>query len=180
MRPIELCLEDLDAAGEYLQCVALPGEADGLGLSASGDPLWEAGAGVALELFATADGRLALLRRRGTGAVTVRRGGRSLEAPEGKPVILLAQDLLEAGTRRFRVHVHGFAGRVHRPTVLRLAAGIAAAAMLAACPAGSSPSPTSPSTMQASVETGTAPDAGIEVREAPPKVARDPEERLVR
>jgi hypothetical protein len=50
--------------------------------------------------------------------VRVRRDGRSLEAPVGKPVVLLDQDRFEVAGKRVRVHVHGRAPAVVPPSPL--------------------------------------------------------------
>ena len=171
IRPMAICLEDLDAAQEderYLRCVATPGGEPGLGLDGHGVVRWMPDGPTAYELWVSADGRLALQRGSGSGAITVSRGGRSLEAPPEKPVILLDQDLLEVAGRRLRVHVHGEAQDVHEPTWLsgrtlgRMARAAAAALALGTAVGAGGPVQGSPTT------TGgeTAP---IDVRARPPK-----------
>jgi len=109
--PLALCIEDCaqSAAPRYLQCVALVGRGPGLALDSAGEVLW-GGAGEALvELWVSADSRLMLYRPEGAGPgrALVHRGGRSLEVPIAKPVVLVDQDELEIGSRRLRLHVHG-------------------------------------------------------------------------
>jgi len=119
--PIALCLEDLDAPSEsrrYLQCVALAGGMAGLTLDDRGDARWRTAAGVAVELWVSADSRLMLFRQSGAIPITVRRAGRSLDAPAEQPVVLLDQDQLDLGGRRLRVHVHGTAPAVAPPAWL--------------------------------------------------------------
>ncbi len=174
-QPIAICLEDLDAPHDderYLRCVACPGGEPGLGLDSAGIVRWMPDGPTAYELWVSADGRLALQRGRDAGAILVRRGGRSLEAPAESPVILVDQDLLEVAGRRLRVHVHGEAEQVHEPTWLsgrtlaRMARTAAAALALgtavgAGAPAQGSGSPE---------VTGTQPEP-IDVRRRPPKPA---------
>ncbi len=122
-RPQAICVEDLDAAPgsvRYTRCVALAGGETGLTLDPRGDLLWQSAAQEACQLWVSMDERLILLRPEGAGAVTVTRGGRSLDVPHGKPVVLLDQDRLEVGGRRLRVHVHGEAAEVHPPSPLEV------------------------------------------------------------
>jgi hypothetical protein len=164
--PIELCLEDLDAAEgtpEYLQCVAREGGEPGLAVDEGGRILWEDGASAAFDLWVSQDEKLMLERRERAAEVVVSRGGRSLSAPCGKPVILRDQDFVTIASRRYRIHVHGLAAEVHPPAPLfrKALAALAAAAALgsAAC-----------TTAQADPPKGA--DAGeIQVRPHPPKVA---------
>lgn len=143
-RPLAICLEDLDprSPGErYLRCVALVGRAPGLRVDGAGTVSWRDDAGAACELWVSADERLVLYRPERGGRVVVRRAARVLEVPATKPVILLDQDEIEVGGRRFRVHVHGDAPRVHPPEYLpagsprgpaRVAAALALGAALGA------------------------------------------------
>jgi hypothetical protein len=55
--------------------------------------------------------------------VVVRREGRSVEVPAGKPVVLLDQDHIETAGRRLRVHVHGTAPAVVAPSYLPVPEG---------------------------------------------------------
>jgi predicted component of type VI protein secretion system len=171
--PLAICLEDLDAVDpelRYLRCVALPGNEPGLTIDGTGAVLWR-GAG-ACELWISADDRLVLLRREGSGEVTVDRAGRTLQAPCAKPVILIDGDQIGLGGRRFRVHVHGAATHVHPPeplpesTVRRL---VQAAAAALALTAGSVAALAQP-------EGVPPPQGPVEVREHPPKpsMPRDP------
>ena len=167
--PKAICIEDLDAASpadRYLRCVALPGRQTGLGLRSDGAVLWQDDKKLACELWVSADERLIAYRREGAPPLTVSRAGRTLSAPEGKPIVLVDRDVLVVGERRVRIHVHGVASSVHAPSPLpvrsgaaaRMTAVAAAAVALSAAPGCERPKTASP------------PDAGIEVREAPPAV----------
>ena len=72
---------------------------------------------VACELWVSQDQRLILYRPDGA-AVVVRRAGRALDVPFGKPVVLLDKDGVEVGTKRLRVHVHGEAPAIAAPSFL--------------------------------------------------------------
>ena len=198
-KPLSICIEDLGAANEeerYTRCVALPGGQPGLGLDPAGHVLWQTGCPVACELWISADDKLILRRPDGAPVVRVSRLGRSIEAPFGKPVVLLDQDEIDVSGRGFRVHVHGEAQAVHPPTPLRQklkrAAGIAAAVALSAAPVAASepvevrdhppkpapdyraPPPVPPATEKPDAGTpAPKPDAGpsptIEVRPKPPE-----------
>ncbi len=171
--PQAICLEDLDAPRDderYLRCVALPGDEPGLALDQGGVVRWMPDGPEAYELWVSGDGRLVLYRNPGAPLMVVRRGGRSLEAPAEKPVLLLDQDLLEVAGRRLRVHAHGEAEEVHEPEFLsarslaRMARAAAAALALstavgAAGEARGAPSP-----------AGVQPEP-IEVRLHPPRKA---------
>jgi hypothetical protein len=168
--PIEICLEDLDLSPEderYIRCVALPGGQPGLALDREGAVRWMPDGPAAYGLWVSADDKLVLRRGDNAGPITVVRGGRSLEAPATKPVVLLHGDLLQMGVngRRLRVHVHGTTGDVYEPEPLsrsalaRLARTAAAALALgAAVGAG----------IDASAQPGTTSVAPIEVRARPP------------
>lgn len=116
--PIALCLEDLDGphgSGRYMTCVAVRGGDPGLGVDRGGKIVWRAQQGLACELWVSADDQLILLRPEGAPGVRVSRAGRGLDAPVGKPVVLLDQDCVETAGRRFRIHVHGVTGEVVAP-----------------------------------------------------------------
>jgi len=121
-KPVALCVENLDARTDserFLQCVAVGGSEPGLTLDADGVVAWRGPKDdVACELWISLDERLILFRPEETtaGRVHLHRGGRSLEIPGGKPVVLLDQDELGLGERRLRLHVHGDAPDVHAPT----------------------------------------------------------------
>jgi len=118
-RPIAICLEDLVAAGDatrYLCCVALPGRQAGLRLGADGAVRWLGDEPEALELWVSADEQLIFYRPAGAAPARVRRGGRALDAPAEKPVVLLHLDEIEVAGRRLRVHVHGAASAVVAPS----------------------------------------------------------------
>ncbi len=164
-KPLSICIEHLDAKDEdqrYVRCVALAGNEPGLGLDSDGGILWKTGK-PACELWISQDERLILLKPEGCQAlITVRRTGRSLEVPAGKPVVLLDQDEVQVAEHQFRIHVHGEAAAEHAPTplrnLIRTAAGVAAAVAITA--------------------SGAMADEPIQVRPTPPKpVATD---RLVK
>ncbi len=168
--PMEICLEDLDASADderYLRCVALPGGEPGLTLNRRGAVRWMPDGPAAYELWVSGDGRLVVFRNPGSPAVVVRRSGRSLEAPEEKPVLLLDQDLLEVSGRRMRVHVHGEAEEVHEPEFLsarslaRMARAAAAALALGTAVGAAGPAQGAPGRPAAGGEA-------IEVRQNPP------------
>jgi len=141
--PKEICIEDLELSeregtanqAPYIRCVALPGGEPGLALAGEGMVRWMPDGPAARGLWISADERLVLLRAANAGPITVERGGRRVEAPEGKPVILVDQDLLRVNGRRLRVHIHGAAEAIYPPRPLTAGAiarlGRAAAAALA-------------------------------------------------
>ena len=142
-QPLAICLEDLAAApaARYLRCVALAGRQPGLRLDAHGDASWQCDGDVAAELWVSADDRLILYRPEGAPAVRVGRAGRFIEAPEGKPVVLLGGDEIAIGPRQLRVHVHGAAPAVAPPTPLaeptrRVGSGVAAVVAMGMAVAG--------------------------------------------
>ena len=145
--PISLCIENLEDGSEatrFIRCVALGGNLPGLGVDRRGRPLWRAdpSAERACELWVSADERLMLWRSEGAPTVTVCRAGRSLDAPEAKPVVILDQDELEIAGVRLRLHVHGPTTEVHAPMpfVVRSlgAAAVATALAVGAAAAGCS------------------------------------------
>jgi hypothetical protein len=158
---IALCLEDVTAshATRYVRCVALRGRQPGLGIDDRGAIAWQSGGRLACELWVSADDQLILLRPEGAPAVRVERAGRSVDAPYGKPVVLLDQDTFQTAGRRFRVHVHGAATSAHAPSPLadrhvaaRLAATVAIGVAALGCNRSDSARPP------------------VEVRETPPIV----------
>lgn len=170
-QPLAICLEDLNPqspADRYLRCVAVVGRQPGLGLRGDGAVVWKNDARLACELWVSADDRLIAYRREGAPDLIVRRAGRSLQAPTGKPVVLLDQDELVVGGREVRIHVHGVASSVHEPSLLAARSSSAArfTAMAAAAVALTAAVPGCNKDKQAS-----APDSSLEVREAPPAVA---------
>ena len=206
-KPRAICLEDLGkgASPRYLRCVAVSGREPGLRLDGTGTVLWKSDDGASCELWVSADERLILYRRADGVAVRVRSGGRSLDVPAQKPVVLLDQDGVEVGGREFRIHVHGLAPRVHAPSPLpdptgrgvgRVAATAAAlGAVLGAADCKKADAPGAPpadgqATMIQVPAPGspvdgviyvpadpTAADAGeIEVRETPPEMKAEPPE----
>ena len=171
--PMAICLEDLDAAVDderYLRCVALPGDDEaGLTLDDQGRARWMPDGPEAYELWVSGDGRLALFRNAGAPTLVVRRAGRTLEAPTGKPVMLLDQDLLEVAGRRLRVHVHGEADEVHEPRFLS-ARSLARMARAAAAALALSTAVGAAGQAQGAPTVGTpGSQSGIEVRLNPPK-----------
>jgi hypothetical protein len=164
-RHLEICLEELDRAGaddDLVRCVALPGGEPGLALDREGAVRWMPETPEVCGLWTSLDGQLVLLRAPGAAAARVERGGRAVEAPVGKPVILRDQDLIALGGRRLRVHLHGEAPAVHAPERLsrsafaRLVAAAAAAVTLGGAPAPGTAGP-----------SGSQPPP-IEVRQNPP------------
>jgi hypothetical protein len=164
--PLEICLEELSPESEepYIRCVALPGGEPGLALDRAGSVRWMPAEPTDFGLWVSADEKLVLLRGAGAGPITVRRAGRALQAPEGAPVVLRDQDLLELAGRSLRVHVHGVAAEIHPPerfslrSLQEVARATAAALALTAAIGGT-----------ASAETGVAGPPPIEVRARPPK-----------
>lgn len=118
--------------------MALPGGEPGLALDGEGVVRWMPDGPAAYGLWVSADERLVLLRGANAGPITVERGGRRVQAPEGKPVILVDQDLLRINGRRLRVHIHGEAEAIYPPQPLtsgavgRMARAAAAALALGA------------------------------------------------
>jgi len=162
--PLEICLEDLELTENderYIRCVALPGGEPGLALDREGAVRWMPEEPAQYGLWVSTDDQLVLLRGDGARPVTVSRAGRSLEAPEAKPVVLLDGDLLVVNGRRLLVHVHGAAQEIHAPEHLtgsalaRMARAAAAAVALGAA-------------ALAPGQVGIADAAPIEVRDRPP------------
>ena len=117
-QPLALCVEDLDATSEatrYVCCVAISGAEHGLGVTNTGTIVWRNAEPTACNLWISADEQLILLRPEGAHPVIVRRGGRSLDVPYDKPVVLLNQDSFEVGHKHLRVHVHGPAPAITPP-----------------------------------------------------------------
>lgn len=176
-KPLAICIEDLQAEGtapRYLQCVATVGDEPGLTLDATGRVLWQEPGG-SCELWVSGDDRLMLLRPEGApeASLVVSRRGRSLEVPVGQPVVLRDQDELTIGARTLRIHVHGVAPQISEPTVFVPAAprsGLAQAAKATATALALTAAMglAGPTTAQAS----SVDDGDIEVRSAPPKIAR--------
>lgn len=165
-RPKAICVEHLHAAADqprYLQCVAIPGRQPGLSIDVAGQVRWRVGEVSCCELWVSGDDRLIAYRPKGAEPFEVLRAGRSLLAPEGKPIVLLDQDELRIGESQLRVHIHGEAVDVRPPNALlgarRLTALAAAAVAIGA--AGCDKPAANP----------TDTDARVEVREAPPAVA---------
>ena len=162
-RPIEICLEELGLlpkAERYLRCVALPDGEPGLALDGEGAVRWMPEEPIDHGLWVSMDDQLILLRGESARPIAVSRGGRRLDAPTGKPVVLLDQDLLLVGDRRLRVHVHGATEVVHAPERLTRSA-LARVARAAATAIAFSAS------LGAGASQG-APPPPIEVREKPP------------
>lgn len=160
--PKAICIEDLNArkgGPRYLRCVALPGRDQGLTLGTKGEVLWKSGTAAACELCVSLDECLILLRPEGAPPVTVTRAGRSIEAPCGKPVVLLGGDEIGVGRRRLRIHVHGPAAAEAAPAPFVPESEPAGAGRFARVAA-------------AAAVLGSAAMAGaVEVRSAPPKIA---------
>jgi hypothetical protein len=166
--PVEICLEDLALSPEderFLRCVALPGGEPGLALDSEGSVRWMPPEPADCGLWVSEDDRLVLLRAEGAAPVTVSRGGRTVEAPEARPVVLRDQDLITINDRQLRLHVHGVAGAVHPPEPLTAGAlgrMVRAAGMALALGAA-----VGASSASAAPATG-GPTAPIEVRTRPP------------
>jgi len=184
--PMAICLEDpgARAPGErYLQCVAVVGRQPGLRVDRGGTVLWRSEEAAACELWVSLDEKLILFRPAGAAAVTVRRAGRVLDVPAGKPVVLIDQDEFEVGAKRLRVHVHGAAPAIVGPSFLpaperkgagrRSAAAVALGAVLGGAALAGAGCPQTPPA-QPRPDESQAGDAGeqedIEVRVAPPTV----------
>jgi len=117
--PVEICVEELDLPDErYIRCVALPGGQPGLALDREGAVRWMPDGPADYGLCVSDDDRLVLLRGEGAGPAAVSRAGRSVEAPVGKPVVLLDQDLVQINGRRLRIHIHGATEAVYEPQPL--------------------------------------------------------------
>jgi hypothetical protein len=170
-KPIAICIEDLRAGSDstrYLQCVALVGDHPGLRIDPGGEIQWQPERDARLvELCVSYDERLILFRQPGAAPVLLRREGRSLEVPVGKPVVVLDQDQLTVESRELRIHVHGEAPAVAPPSWLEMV---------------EAPSRSRSSLLRATATAlalGIAVGAGgctkkIEVRDDPPKVAPPP------
>jgi hypothetical protein len=188
-QPLAICLEDPDAAVDrrFLRCVAVPGRRPGLRVDAAGAVLWRSDERAACELWVSADDKLILFRPAGASAVRVTRAGRSLDAPEEKPVVLRAGDEVAVGGRRLRLHVHGPSPSVvapsplpaaERPGSLRRAAAVVAvgaalgaAATLGAGCGGGTTGTQNPEPDPGDASVAPEPDAAtedIEIRYTPP------------
>jgi hypothetical protein len=197
-KPMAVCLEDLDPkspAERYLRCVAVGGRQPGLRVDAHGTVLWRSDEAVACELWVSADEKMILYRPEGATPSTVSRAGRTLDVPEGKPVVLLGGDEFAVGPRRFRLHVHGPSPAVVEPSYLPVpepkpAGGVrqaAAAVALGAVLGGSAliqvrchpPAPMPPTEPPPGEgDAGNPPEQDaeeIEVRVQPPVVAPPPD-----
>ena len=103
--PISVCIENTGAkrpAGRFTRCVAVPGSGPGLALDARGCVVWRSEEAPVCRLCVSLDGCLVLLRPEGAPKVTIRRAGRSLEAPVGKPVVLLDGNEIDVASRELR------------------------------------------------------------------------------
>jgi hypothetical protein len=164
---LEICLEETRLGPDderYIRCVALPGGEPGLALDREGAVRWMPDHPAEYGLWVSADDQLILLRDPQAGPITIRRAGRSLEAPAEKPVVLRDQDLLLVNGRELRVHVHGATEEIHPPerlsrrSLAQVARATAAALALSAVGGGSAAAEP--------VAVGAPP---IEVRARPPK-----------
>jgi len=158
-KPMALCIENLDPQSgvpKYVRCVALPGRQPGLRLDFRGAVLWQSDDAIACELWVSADDRLILYRPKGAAAVTLRRTGRRLDVPCGKPVVVVDQDEIDVGARRLRVHVHGDASAIAAPSVFVPEQGVLSRLARAAVTA-------------AAIVSAMATGGCIEVRDKPPK-----------
>jgi hypothetical protein len=164
LKLLEICLEEIEETNDerFIRCVALPGGQPGLALDRDGAVRWMPEEPAPYGLWVSADGQLVLLRGSGAGPIVVARGGRSLEAPPEKPVILLDGDLLRVGGRELRVYLHGETVASRPPERLSASALARAARATAAAVA-----------LSAAVGIGAAAvaapsSAPIEVRDRPP------------
>jgi hypothetical protein len=164
--PIELCWERVGE--EHIRCVALAGDQPGLGVGAGGRITWREQPDDALaRICVTGDDRLALLRGSRAPGMVLSRGGRRLDVPAGRPVVLRDQDLLtvdaEGGACQLRLHVHGAATTVAAPAPVerRTSRWLVATAAALALGAGA---------FGGTGDGGgdAAADAQIEVRDQPP------------
>ena len=114
-KPLAICLENLDprkTGHRYTRCTALVGRQPGLRVDDGGRIQWEEEGHTAVEIWVSQDDRLILYRPSGGAPVVVRRGGRSLDVPVDKPVVVLDQDLFTVGDNEYRIHVQGVAPAV--------------------------------------------------------------------
>ena len=140
---MEICLEELDTPENnepFIRCVALPGGEEGLSLDRHGQIRWMPEPGEATQshygLWTSADDKLVLFRaKEAADPIIVERGGRTLQAPAEKPVILLDGDTLRVNGRSYRVHFHGETDAIYPPerlsrsTISKLVGGAVAATM---------------------------------------------------
>jgi hypothetical protein len=180
--PLAICLEDLDAtpgAPRYLRCCAVVGRQPGLRVDSAGAVLWQGDADVAAELWVSGDDQLILYRPEGAPASTVRRAGREVTAPVGKPVVLRDQDEIDVGGRHLRVHVHGPAPAVAEPTPLPEEAAAAPLTEPTAADGAADAGPSAFARAAAALALGAALGAGgcVEVRNNPPDMAPTPRPR---
>jgi hypothetical protein len=177
--PLAICIEDLDAAPgapRYLRCTAVVGRQPGLGLDATGAVLWRSDAGAAAELWVSGDDQLILYRPEGAPECTVRRAGRAVVAPVGKPVVLRDQDEVDVSGRHLRVHVHGPAPEVTAPAPLPESPSSAPFAEEHPPQVGAEGGPGVLARAAAALALGAALGAGgcVEVRNNPPDMAPPP------
>ena len=122
--PIALCLEDCHPAHEterYLRCCAVSGRQQGLVIALDGRVLWKTEARRLCEVWVSVDEKLICYRPPGAPAgARVHRQGREVALEEGKPVVVIDQDLLLLPDRRYRIHVHGPASVVSEPVQVHL------------------------------------------------------------
>lgn len=136
-----VCLEALDekqGRSSFTRCVMLPGGEPGLALGPAGDILWQNDGPIACELYVALDDRLILLCPDHNAFVEVRRAGRCLQVPAGKPVVLVAGDLIHVAGHRYRLHVHGSTRTTHKPSPLEQRARVSGAKLAAAIALGAS------------------------------------------
>jgi hypothetical protein len=181
-KPMSVCLEQLDRGDDrFLRCVAVPGRGPGLRLDAAGAVRWREGE-ACCELWVSTDERLILFRPTGGPPASVTRAGRSVDAPEEKPVVLLGGDEIRLGGRAFRVHLHGptqvlaapeaFQPRVEHGRLRAAAAAVALGTAVAAagCGGGTQTGTTTPDDPADATVEPQEPDTGepIEIRYQPP------------
>jgi len=168
---LELCLEEVDSTADdrFIRCVAVPGGERGLALDPDGKVRWMSDSPDGHGLWVSADEQLVLLRGEAAGPITVARGGRSLEAPAARPVVLRDQDLLLLQGRRLRVHLHGATDQVFPPE--RLSAASLARAMRATAAALALGAVVGASGASSAEPASWIAPPPIEVRARPPVVA---------
>ncbi|MBU1411521.1 hypothetical protein KKC22_08375 [Myxococcota bacterium] len=160
---LAICLENLNSTeggSRFQACMAMPSGTSGLSITPAAEVRWKAARGPSAHLGTTDDGRLALFVDAGFHPMpVVKRGGRVLVCPEGRPVILIDQDEVDLSGARWRVHLHGLvedAAPASSPFFVRTAAVLAGLALAAGC-AGTRENPTLPEASTAAPDRG--PDA---------------------
>jgi len=208
-QPISICIENCYPAHEslrFLRCVAISGARKGLALLPGGEVDWLSDAPCQGRIWVSADERLIFFRPAGSlDWAQVHRGGRSVDVPDGKPVVLIDGDYLVVPGFCFRVHLHGKTAEIHEPTYLdqgeparKTHARLAAAGLMAlstifganaACttekPVQEKPDPATQKDPVQSLPPMTEPDPGktdppVDIRDHPPEPMPDDAYRSIR